>query len=217
MSKYKAFVYEWVNLINGKKYIGGHIGDENDSYIGSGVAFRADLKKYGLVNFERKILEYLKDSNELRKVETAWLTKVDAMNNEEYYNRSNSSSNTKRTQIEHTVRPLCDTCQVNHCAINYTNPDGLVRYRSKCSQCIRQSKKQKKHVPAWAKAGYTKKTKCDKCNFQFKLLTQSNVFYLDGNLKNNDWLNLRTVCLNCQEEILKSKTTWKPSPLTPDF
>ena len=72
-------------------------------------------------------------------------------------------------------------------------------------------------MPGWAKAGYTKKTKCDKCNFQFKLLTQSNVFYLDGNLKNNDWLNLRTVCLNCQEEILKSKTTWKPSPLTPDF
>lgn len=217
MPAHKAFVYEWINLVNGKKYIGGHIGEETDSYIGSGVAFRADLKKYGLLNFERRILEYVKDPDNLQEAETAWLIKVDAMNNAEYYNRSNASSNTKRAQIEHTVRPFCNTCHINHCAVNYTDPNGLVRYRTKCTQCIRLVKKQKKYVPTWAKSGYTKKPQCDKCNFKFKLPTQSNVFYMDGNLKNNNWTNLKTICLNCQNEILKSKTLWKPGPITPDY
>jgi hypothetical protein len=43
------------------------------------------------------------------------------------------------------------------------------------------------------------------------------VYYLDGNLKNNDWMNLKTVCANCSININLSKTGWKQSPLTPDF
>ena len=72
-------------------------------------------------------------------------------------------------------------------------------------------------VPGWARSGYTKKDKCERCNFKFKFLTQSRVFYLDGNLNNNDWTNLKTLCLNCQEEVFKSKLPWKPSPLVADF
>lgn len=40
---YYGFVYEWTNLVNGKKYIGSHAGTENDGYIGSGVAFKKQL------------------------------------------------------------------------------------------------------------------------------------------------------------------------------
>jgi hypothetical protein len=43
------------------------------------------------------------------------------------------------------------------------------------------------------------------------------VFHIDGNLANVDRLNLRTVCVNCRTELLNSKTSWKPSPIIPDF
>ena len=43
------------------------------------------------------------------------------------------------------------------------------------------------------------------------------VFYIDGNLKHNDWSNLRSVCANCRIELNSAKTTWRESPLTPDF
>ena len=42
-------------------------------------------------------------------------------------------------------------------------------------------------------------------------------FYVDGNLKNNNWLNLKTICLNCAQEVYRSKLPWKPAPIVPDF
>jgi hypothetical protein len=88
--------------------------------------------------------------------------------------------------------------------------------RKVCDVCSRLGKKLK-IVPTWAKAGYKKKPACEICGFGFKLPSQSNVFYVDGNLRNNDWLNLKTVCLNCQQELYKSKVAWKPGPIVPDF
>jgi len=43
------------------------------------------------------------------------------------------------------------------------------------------------------------------------------VYYVDGNLKNNDWNNLKTICLNCQAAVLDAKLGWKPSDLVADF
>jgi len=113
------------------------------------------------------------------------------------------------------LRPLC-ACRERPVGIN-RHIGERVYYRKLCDQCLRKGKKLKPQAPSWVRVGYAKKSHCEKCGFKFKLLGQSRVFYLDGNLNNNDWTNLRTVCLNCQEEILKSKTTWKPSTLTPDF
>lgn len=113
-------------------------------------------------------------------------------------------------------RKLCPDCRVNYVAVNYSK-DGVTHYRSRCSSCIRKGKKLKPDPPAWARSGYKKKTNCEKCNFKFKLLEQSVVFHVDGNLKNNNWANLKTICLNCQQEIIKSKAGWKSSPIVPDF
>jgi hypothetical protein len=113
-------------------------------------------------------------------------------------------------------RPLCIACHGNPVAINYRSGD-KIRYRKVCAACSRKGKRGKAQAMAWQRAGYTKKTICDKCGFKAKKLTQMFVFYLDGNLKNNDWLNLKTVCANCRIEVNDSKTTWKESPLTPDF
>jgi hypothetical protein len=114
------------------------------------------------------------------------------------------------------MRPLCPTCNRRPVAINRHIGDKIY-YRKTCDICSRAGKKVKPDSPQWAKSGYTKKPQCERCGFKFKLVEQSNVFYVDGNLKNNNWLNLKTVCLNCQQEVYKSRLPWKPALLVPDF
>ena len=212
-----GFVYEWTNNVNGMKYIGSHVGSEDDGYIGSGTAFRKDLKHYGLQSFTRKILEYADDEKVLAELEREWLTKVNARDNQMYYNRTNGSSVVKKKKRIQRSRGLCKTCNNKPVAINYTDTLGITHYRTQCDTCLRQGKKIKPVSPGWARAGYKKKPQCEKCGFVAKMFSQLNVFHVDGNLKNNDWVNLKTICLNCTEEIYKSKLKWNPSPPVQDF
>ena len=114
------------------------------------------------------------------------------------------------------TRPLCTACRGNPVAINYRSGD-KIRYRRVCGACARKGKRGKTSVSAWQRAGYTKKPVCERCGFKSKTPHQMLVYYLDGNLKNNDWMNLKTICANCSIDINNSKTGWKQSPLTPDF
>lgn len=81
-----GFVYLWVNKINGKKYIGSHIGSVNDGYIGSGMAFNRAIKKYGVENFERIILESIDDNNLIREREQYYLDLFNAATDKTFYN-----------------------------------------------------------------------------------------------------------------------------------
>ena len=51
-----GFVYEWVNGVNGKWYLGSRHGATNSSYIGSGKVFKRAWHKYGSANFKRRII-----------------------------------------------------------------------------------------------------------------------------------------------------------------
>lgn len=113
-------------------------------------------------------------------------------------------------------RNLCPICHNNPVAVNYIS-EGITHYRNSCASCIRKKKKLKPEPTSWQKSGYKKKPQCERCGFKMKYNEQSNVFYVDGNLKNNNWLNLKTVCLNCQQEIYKSQLGWKAGPIVPDF
>ena len=84
---YIGFVYRWTNAIKGKMYVGSHAGPDNDGYIGSGLVFQHAIKKYGIENFTREILEYVSEGN-LLNVEQKYLTKLDCANSERYYNIS---------------------------------------------------------------------------------------------------------------------------------
>jgi hypothetical protein len=114
-------------------------------------------------------------------------------------------------------RPYCAECNENLAAVNYIRNE-TVYFRKLCATCIRQKSKTKPVPPAWVRAGYKKKNKCDKCSFVAKNnKTQLRVYYVDGNLKNNDWHNLKTICLNCQALLQDSKTGWKPADLVADY
>lgn len=85
---YFGFIYEWTNLLNGKKYIGSHEGTIEDGYIGSGKVFQKAIKKYGIKNFTRSILEYVevKDRKHLLEREKHYLDNANAYYSSDYYN-----------------------------------------------------------------------------------------------------------------------------------
>jgi len=111
-------------------------------------------------------------------------------------------------------RDICPICKLNPVAINYYRGE-RVYYRSACTPCIHHKRRIAVPVAGWIKSGYQKSERCDRCSFKFKLVTQSRVFHVDGNVKNCHWANLRTICLNCSSEV--AKTSWRPSDLQPDF
>jgi hypothetical protein len=113
-------------------------------------------------------------------------------------------------------RKLCPECRTNPVAVNYIR-NQVTHYRSLCAACIRKRAKLKPEAPAWRRSGYTKKPQCEVCGFKLKLSNQSVVYHVDGNLKNNNWHNLKTVCLNCQQELFTSRLGWRPAKIVPDF
>lgn len=114
------------------------------------------------------------------------------------------------------IRPLCKECNKNPRAINYIR-EGVKHYRSLCTDCSSKKTKKKPSVPTWEKSGYKKKQICDNCGFRCLYTTQMTVFHIDGNLKNSDFSNLRTICLNCVEVIKRKEVTWKRGDLQVDY
>lgn len=83
------YVYETTNLINGKKYIGKRSCEceiKDDKYIGSGVALKCAVKKYGVVNFSKRIIKKFKDSESALEYERRIINDVGACFSKEYYN-----------------------------------------------------------------------------------------------------------------------------------
>lgn len=112
-------------------------------------------------------------------------------------------------------RALCPSCTARPVAVNRHIGDKIY-YRKQCDHCLREGRSGRQPT-AWQRVGYKKKPVCEKCGFKAKFPEQLNVFYVDGNLKNNNHFNLKTVCLNCQPEVYRSRLSWKPAPLIPDF
>jgi len=216
MSGYAGFIYEWTNKINNMKYIGAHVGKEDDGYVGGGKKFQSALRQHGLANFERRILEHVGDANKIKDRENYYLELFDVVNNDAYYNSSTKSSGLRfKKSTKQSYRSLCSVCKQRPVAVNYIKDD-ITHYRTKCDACLKKKKTPKPFVPRWKQAGYVKKTVCDLCGFRAKYASQTLVYHIDGNLNNSAPKNLKTVCRNCEVGLSKSDSVWRAGDLQPD-
>jgi len=117
-------------------------------------------------------------------------------------------------KVNKIMRPMC-ICGFRPAAINYKK-NNKIYYRKKCEICL-GSNGIAKGIPLWKVSGYEKKLRCDKCSFESKHDEQFNVYHVDGNLQNNSFKNLKTICANCQRIMCKEGIKWKQGDLTPDF
>lgn len=77
-------IYETINLINGKSYIGYHSTKNlDDEYLGSGTALKLAIEKYGKENFARNILYVFPTKEEA-------LNKEREIVNEEFIKKDNN-------------------------------------------------------------------------------------------------------------------------------
>ena len=80
-------VYLTTNLLNQKKYIGVD-KNNNDNYLGSGIAIKRAVKKHGRKNFKKEIIEYNEDIKYIYEKEKYWIEKYQAVKSNEFYNIS---------------------------------------------------------------------------------------------------------------------------------
>lgn len=79
------FIYKTTNLINRKYYIGKYAG-KRSTYLGSGVALKKAIAKYGRKNFKREIIEHCSSLHELSEREKFYIDLFDAVNDPRSYN-----------------------------------------------------------------------------------------------------------------------------------
>ena len=78
-------VYKITNIINGKIYIGKDKFN-NPKYFGSGFLIKKSIKKYGITNFTKEILEFCNSERDLNITEIYWIKKLDSTNLKIGYN-----------------------------------------------------------------------------------------------------------------------------------
>jgi hypothetical protein len=114
------------------------------------------------------------------------------------------------------MRPLCKACGRNSAAINCYHKDKIY-YRSMCNACVRRNKSLPRQTPRWQSAGYRKKSVCDRCGFRARHGSQLTVWHVDGNQNNCELRNLKTICLNCIQEITRLDLPWRQGDIEPDY
>ena len=111
------------------------------------------------------------------------------------------------------MRPLCK-CGQRPAAVNYKKGKKTY-YRKLCERCLRNGINH--GIPKWKQAGYEQKNTCDKCGYKSKHKEQFSVYYIDGDLNNVRYSNLKTICSNCSKILYKEGVRWKQGELVPDF
>ena len=76
-----GYIYLTTCLVNGKIYVGQSINHRDiNTYLGSGIAFKCALRKYGKDNFKKTILvDNISCLNELNKLERYFISKYDCL------------------------------------------------------------------------------------------------------------------------------------------
>jgi len=126
------------------------------------------------------------------------------------------SADFQKVENEECGRPICLECRLKPAAVNYIK-EGVRHYRTKCDTCISEKPGVRANAPQWRLAGYKKKPHCEQCGFHAVDTRQLTVWYVDGNLKNNKWINLKTICSNCAIEMSIANVKMDPMWIKPNF
>jgi len=78
------YIYLTTNNLNGKNYVGQHIGSLIDSYKGSGTLISKAFKKYGRKNFSKEILAICNSQKELNLLEDIYISLYKSIGKAEY-------------------------------------------------------------------------------------------------------------------------------------
>ena len=114
------------------------------------------------------------------------------------------------------IRPLCVNCKSKPRAYAYKKGNKIY-WRKLCDACNRKkSKKKIGGITALQRSGYRKKSKCELCGFKAQTQLQLDVLFIDGNLRNTNNINLKTVCANCQRLSSIKRLGWKIGDLVAD-
>lgn len=115
-------IYKTTNLINGKIYVGKDSLNDPD-YLGSGFILHRAIKKYGVHNFRKDIIEHCQSPRELDEREKYWIKQLNSTDRRCGYNIAkggtggdtftNLSSSKKKDVIEKrkATRPIWDTAE----------------------------------------------------------------------------------------------------------
>lgn len=97
-----AEIYKTTNLINGKIYIGQSYKD-NEKYLGSGKFLKRAIKKYGIENFTKEILEKCSPNKEiLDEREKYWINHYNSTSKEIGYNISHGGQSGWMNGLNHS-------------------------------------------------------------------------------------------------------------------
>ena len=115
-----------------------------------------------------------------------------------------------------TVRPLCTKCKSRPRAYAYKKGQKIY-WRSLCDSCNRKHKNKRiGGVTALQRSGYKKLKQCETCGFKAQHQNQLDVFFVDGNLRNTTYSNLKTICANCQRLSSVRRLGWRMGDLVAD-
>jgi GIY-YIG catalytic domain. len=78
-------VYKITNKQNNKIYI-GKTKENNDDYFGSGLLIKRAIKKYGIENFTKEIIEICLNEEQLNEREMFWINEFNSTNKNIGYN-----------------------------------------------------------------------------------------------------------------------------------
>lgn len=177
-----GYIYETINLINGKKYIGKHKSEKFDkNYYGSGTSLNKAIKLYGKENFSIKILEEIpedKDYKYLSERECSWIEVTNAVKSDKYYNNSYGGENESWSGVNKAAK---DSKILNHKmrfnwskqakgkiwiykdkVRKYIKPEELDKYikdgwtKGRPSEIISKGNKHRD----WSNSKFVKRTKC---------------------------------------------------------
>lgn len=104
-------------------------------------------------------------------------------------------------------RPLCVNCQKSLAKQNGVSKHGFKKWHKFCSTCAKAAYNPKNGFLLY------KKSYCEQCKFTAKDNCQLDIVYKDGNNKNKNKNNVKTLCANCNRLYQKKLKEIKKSIL----